>query len=70
MLVFPYFMEQHVSSALPSLNMCDYQVGMGKLRERRKSVMVCVQELPLKVSSFLSTHPSSLPPPNIVTGDL
>lgn len=29
-LVFPYFMEQHVSSALPSLNMCDYQVGMGR----------------------------------------
>jgi hypothetical protein len=26
-LVFPYFMETHVASALPSLTMCDYQVG-------------------------------------------
>jgi hypothetical protein len=25
-LVFPYFMETHVASALPSLTMCDYQV--------------------------------------------
>ena len=26
LLVFPYFMEQHVTAALPSLKMCDYQV--------------------------------------------
>ena len=35
LLVFPYFMEQHVSAALPSLKMCDYQVDIWR-DERRK----------------------------------
>ena len=38
-LVFPYFMEQHVSTALPSLKMCDYQVcGLSGAEDGRRVI--------------------------------
>ncbi len=62
MLVFPYFNEQHLCSALPSLTMSDYQVSVNRLLEilriplhsysRSQTVFSCSRSQTYNANSF------------------